>query len=530
MNIMIFRKPFAFFIKHFKLIHLILTICAIFLIIKTNHMLSFYLEYMELINLGSSTTISTDLFSPILLVCIVVMIFGSLLIATIMRNKKKPIMFYVVNMIIYVFLAGVYMFSYSTIENLDMGLVGIRTLKLLQDFLVISMMVQVLSVIILMIRTLGFDIKKFDFERDLEELQITSEDSEEVEINLEFDFDKLKRDIRKSIRHFKYVYVENKTTINIVALILTVIIGIVVYLHVGVYNRIYHENQFFKVTNYQMGVRESYLVNTNNQKEIISNNTIFVIINTQIQSYFDTEIKFQSARISLKIKDHLFHHQKKYKGYFDDLGTVYENQKIGNEKKNYLLVFEIPKEYQNEKMILKYSDYNNKEINITLHPNRFSDTKLYNYHLGDKIEFKDSILGNSTLQITETLIQDQFKNEYEFCVTKSECIPSYEYLTPTYTGNGEKALLRIKGTVSIDENNRNENLEDLYDFMKIYSKMIYIIQGEEKEMHINWKQVKAKKKKEENTYYIEVPKELKDAEKIYIDFMVRDKEYKYAVK
>ena len=522
MNIMIFRKPFAFFIKHFKLIHLILTICAIFLIIKTNHMLSFYLEYMELINLGSSTTISTDLFSPILLVCIVVMIFGSLLIATIMRNKKKPIMFYVVNMIIYVFLAGVYMFSYSTIENLDMGLVGIRTLKLLQDFLVISMMVQVLSVIILMIRTLGFDIKKFDFERDLEELQITSEDSEEVEINLEFDFDKLKRDIRKSIRHFKYVYVENKTTINIVALILTVIIGIVVYLHVGVYNRIYHENQFFKVTNYQMGVRESYLVNTNNQKEIISNNTIFVIINTQIQSYFDTEIKFQSARISLKIKDHLFHHQKKYKGYFDDLGTV--------EKKNYLLVFEIPKEYQNEKMILKYSDYNNKEINITLHPNRFSDTKLYNYHLGDKIEFKDSILGNSTLQITETLIQDQFKNEYEFCVTKSECIPSYEYLTPTYTGNGEKALLRIKGTVSIDENNRNENLEDLYDFMKIYSKMIYIIQGEEKEMHINWKQVKAKKKKEENTYYIEVPKELKDAEKIYIDFMVRDKEYKYAVK
>ena len=80
-------------------------------------------------------------------------------------------------------------------------------------------------------------------------------------------------------------------------------------------------------------------------------------------------------------------------------------------------------------------------------------------------------------------------------------------------------MLRIKGTVSIDENNRNENLEDLYDFMKIYSKMIYIIQGEEKEMHINWKQVKAKKKKEENTYYIEVPKELKDAEKIYIDFM-----------
>ena len=49
-------------------------------------------------------------------------------------------------------------------------------------------------------------------------------------------------------------------------------------------------------------------------------------------------------------------------------------------------------------------------------------------------------------------------------------------------------------------------------------------------MNINLKQVKPNKVSDDNTYYIEVNKEVKDARKIYLSFVIRDKEYKYAVK
>ena len=44
---MILRKPYAFFIKHFKLIHVIMTVLLGYLILKTNLILNFLNTYME---------------------------------------------------------------------------------------------------------------------------------------------------------------------------------------------------------------------------------------------------------------------------------------------------------------------------------------------------------------------------------------------------------------------------------------------------------------------------------------------------
>ena len=167
---MILRKPFAFFIKHFRFIHLILAICAVYLITKTNAILSFYLEYMDIMSISPGTSVSTDLFNSMLWISTIVIILGSILIAFLMKFKKKPIRFYKINIIVYIVLILIYIFAHGTIKSLEIGLVDIRTLKMVQDFLVIAMILQVPSTISLVIRALGFDIKKFDFERYLEEL------------------------------------------------------------------------------------------------------------------------------------------------------------------------------------------------------------------------------------------------------------------------------------------------------------------------------------------------------------------------
>lgn len=526
---MILRKPFAFFIKHFKFIHLILAICAIYLITKTNEILSFYLEYMDIMSISSGTSISTDLFNILLWISTIVIILGSVLIAFLMKLKKKPIRFYVINIIVYIALIFIYIFAHSTVRSLEIGLVDVRTLKMIQDFLVIAMILQVPSAISLVIRALGFDIKKFDFERDLEELEITSEDNEEIEVNLEFDFDKFKRNVRKQIRHFKYVYFENKTIINVIFTISLVIIGIIVYLNIGVYNRAYHENQRFNVTNYQIMVNDSYKVRTDYNGNIVDDKASFIVISLKLRSNYLDKTKFETARIALEINKHLFYPQKDYKTEFSDLGTLYTNQNITKDDNNYIIAFEIPKNYQNKKMKLKYFDYNDKEVTINIKPNSFKNPKLYNYNLGDTIKLDDSILKNTTIKLSSFEVNDYFKNDYKLCIDNN-CIDSYEYLVPTYTGNEDKALIKITGNINWDENKKISEIDNLYKFIEIYGKVSYILNGEEKDVNINLKEVKPNKASDDNTYYIEVNKEVKDASKIYLTFVVRDKEYKYVVK
>lgn len=526
---MILRKPFAFFIKHFRFIHLILAICAVYLIIKTNDILSFYLEYIDIMSISSNSSISFDLFSGLLWISLIIIILGSLLIAFLMKNKKKPIRFYIINIIVYIWLLIVYLVSYVISKNLEFGLVDIRTLKMIQDFLVISMILQVPSAISLVVRALGFDIKKFDFERDLEELEITSEDSEEVEVNLEFDFDKFKRNVRKQIRHFKYAYYENKIIINVIFSLILVITGVIIYLKIGVYNRAYYENQKFNVTNYQMSIDSSYRVTTDYNGNIVNDKTAFVIVNLNLKSNYLDKTKFQTARVALKIKDHLFYPQKDYKVEFRDLGTLYTNQNITKDAANYIIVFEIPKNYQNKKMKFKYFDYNNKEITVNIKPNNFSDLKLYNYNLNDNINFSDSILGNTTLKIESFEVGDYFKNDYKLCI-ESNCIDSYEYLVPTYTGTEDKALVKINGNLIWDESKKIDEIDDLYKFIKIYGKVSYVLDGVEKDVSVNLKQIKPDKTVNEGTYYFEVNKGIEKASNIYLTFIIRDKEYKYIVK
>ena len=50
-----------------------------------------------------------------------------------------------------------------------------------------------ISIVMYAFRATGFDIKKFDFAKDLEELDIETKDNEEFEVNLELETDKYQR-------------------------------------------------------------------------------------------------------------------------------------------------------------------------------------------------------------------------------------------------------------------------------------------------------------------------------------------------
>ena len=72
------------------------------------------------------------------------------------------------------------------------------------------------------LRGLGFDVKKFNFTKDIQELNLTKEDAEEVEIDVSFNTEAVMRGIRKQKREFGYFLKEYRTFI----------IGILVILYV----------------------------------------------------------------------------------------------------------------------------------------------------------------------------------------------------------------------------------------------------------------------------------------------------------
>ena len=175
---MILRKPFAILIKYFKVIHLILAAFAIYLTIKTNAILNFFSTYIADVTNVAGTDLTGTLYNSLMFWAIFIMIIGSIIIAALMAFKKKPIVFYVINILIYIYVVVIFFVSRSIVSSLEIGLVEIRTLKLVQDFITTAFLLEFVNLILLCIRATVFDIKKFDFVKDLEELEVTDIDNE----------------------------------------------------------------------------------------------------------------------------------------------------------------------------------------------------------------------------------------------------------------------------------------------------------------------------------------------------------------
>ncbi len=505
---------------------------TVYLLLKTNSIFRFIGEYMNS-NLSTiGTDITSTLFRPMMFIVIIGILLLTFVILTLMNFKKKPIRFYIFNILIYGFVAFVFIYSYTNIKTLEIGLLDIRTLKLIRDFSLFSLIFQSLSLIIVGIRATGFNIKKFDFDQDLEDLKISSEDNEEFEIDMELDTDQFKRKIRKSLRHAKYVYIENKFMIHMIVLLLIALICFIVYLNVGVYHKIYKQNEAFTTTEYMLNIKNSYITTTDYHNRVLTENKKILVIQYQVRSIHPVnKKKFTPERFSLDVNGKNYTSIDTYKEDVYDLGNLYHNEYMTTNFQEYILVYELPDNIKTDKITLKYKDNNDKTIAIAIHPiDDEVKTIIGPYTLGQEISLNKSILKNSKLKIDIYEMNDDFTSSYTYCVTENNCFTGIEYIRPSTSGTYQKTLLKLVGDFTLDEDSTIKKLSDLYTIFRDFATITYEINGESKSISSNFKQVKPTQKKEENTYYIEVPKELMYAEHITISFTFREYIYQIVVK
>lgn len=534
---MILRKPYAFFIKNFKLFHIVMEILILICVSKTKNLLNFLNNYINTtINVIGQNLASVYITTGFILLPIFIILISAIILMVLIV-KKKPIVFYISNIAIYIAQLIVILISNSLLISMSIKTIDIRRIMLIRDFNLLLFLIEVVVAFVVFVRAIGFDIKKFDFKTDLKKIDIDEEDREEFEVSLEFDKNNIIRDIRKKIRYFKYSYKENRLLFIIlgaISMVSILSIGLIYSKNVEI---VYKQDKLFEGDNFNVQIIDSYLVNTNYRGNLIEPDYYYLILQANIKNNTNYEFGLDIASTKLLIGDFVYTPTTTNKASFFDFGDIYHGENIKNEYEKKVFVYQIPKELIKSEMVFSFGDKSNSndyyngdsKIKMKIEYKDLSGIdSIISTNLNSELQFTDSIVNEYKIKINAVDVQKQYKLKYKFCI-KSECYDSYEYLNPSINSNYDKALLKISGTLDEGKQNLSE-IENLYDFIKSFGTLTYTINGEKKYQNVSFKEVKSKKVKTNNTYYLEVNEEVLKASDISIIFTIRNKKYEYILK
>lgn len=355
---MILRRPYAFLIKHFRFIHLILFVMFAYITYMANNMLLFFKDYIN--NNGGVEVLSSEYINYFIYISIILIITISIVVYLLMRYKKKPRFFYIMLMIVSVVSGVVFIYLYNNIKILETTVVSGRQIRFLRDISRFHFWILFTTCIPVLIRGLGFDIKKFNFNKDLQELKLEEKDSEEVEVSVELNTDTVKRVSRKLGRELKYYYLENKFFINIILGVIVVILILIFPFNRFIVNRNLNEGELLGSSNFNIRINDSYVSDRNR----VSKNNSYVILNISVIGK-SNNYKIDLDEFVLSSKDNKYIPSLKYYYYFNDIGKGYRNNILStSDYEDYILVYNINNEDKESSLVFTYLG-NDRKIKIS---------------------------------------------------------------------------------------------------------------------------------------------------------------------
>ena len=346
---MVFRRPYAFLIKYFRLIHIILFILFAYITFKANSILTFFKDYINY--KGSMEIISSDYINVWIFIFSILIIGISIIIFFLMRYKKKPKLFYVITSIVSVISIILFLYLYGNIKVLESTSMAAREIRLLRDISRFNYWMLFIMCIPTLIRGLGFDIKKFNFNKDLQDLNLSKEDSEEIEISTNLSSDKILTTGRRGIRELKYYYAENKFFINIILGVVAVILILIFPFNKFVIHGTLSEKQMLSTRYFNFKVIDSYVSDRNR----ISRDNAYVIVKFSTKGKI-SKYNFKLDNFVLKSKDNDYIPSLKYYYYFLMIlvQDIKREELATNKYNEYIFVYNINSEDKNSKFTLNY--------------------------------------------------------------------------------------------------------------------------------------------------------------------------------
>lgn len=521
---MILRKPYVFFIKVFKPIHILMSILITYLVYISNNILVFCNNYIYSNENVVGEALSESLISSALFVIPIIIVVFSLIFLGVMFHKRKPVAFYVLNIFVYLVILFINFYIFSFLISMEESIVSIKTVKLGHDLILLNMIFQIFSFVLMLIRGLGLNFKKFNFDSDITKINISDEDKEEIELSVNIDLQYAKSKRKRKLRYFKYIYKENRFLINLlIIIILMILFSVIMYIK---YSKIETktEGNVYSMSNFNLRVNKTIFLNSGiNNQEITEN--YLLVVDTSLQSNLKSVSLFLKD-FSLEVGEAIFHPETRYSNKLIDIGNAYNQQTLNSNYNNYIFIFEIPKKYIESEFLFVYNNEGTKN-KISLNPKKYiSKQTMKTSSLGEEIEFKET-LGNIDFTINSFEIQDKFLIRYNYCVKENDCIVSKEYIVPTINENFDKHILKLEVKYN-DESNLNIN--KFYDFFSKFGTIEYKIDGVIYTQNANFEELKSKKTDNKNNIYIGVDSNISKAESINLVFNIRNSKYTYIIK
>ena len=520
---MILKKPYAFFIKMFKPIHLILSVMVVYLFYLTNNILIFLNQYIY----SSESLISKDLLisltSKFLYVIPIVIILFFFVLLGIMYKKKKPIIFYLVGIFVFIVILVINIYTGNFLVVISENIVSVRIIKLIHDLILINLILECLFFILLFIRGLGVDFKKFDFSSDISRIQINESDKEEFEVNINIDFNEKRRKKNKKLRDLKYLYFENKFLINIVSIVFLLLMASIISFVIIKNNKVNKEGIYYSANSFDFRVNSTVILNEDYKGNKITDNYL-IVVDVNIKSkYFENSLYLND--FSLKIENIKIKPTKKYIDYLVDLGVSYDERKLSLEDEDYIFTFEIPEKYINSDMYFSYNSEGNI-VDVLVKPKELmSKDVLVTKNINSNIEFDDPLKGVK-FNVNSYELSNMFVIDYNYCIKDDDCIPSKEYLKPSIDENYDKVILKLNVNY---EQNGVLNVKNFYSLLSNFGGIAYKKNGT---WYVTYKfeEITSTKKYLKEDVYIGVHSNVMMADSIKLIFNIRNLKYEYILK
>ncbi len=513
---MIIRKPYAFLIKNFRRIHVFLLILSFFVAYKLIDVNSFVGEFIRLGVYSYRDPISKHI-SFLLLFVLLLLIIGSTALIFLLIHKKKPWKVYLVPLIVYTVLFFVLLMVRSFFNSYTYG-IETTDLNMSRDLLFIFIIAQVPAMGIFIMRILGLDVHKFQFNIDKEFLELSEEDREEVEIGLNIDKNSIIRFVKRTIRHLKYFYLEHKGICLTILTVFVIISGYRLFTFIFVTHRSYSEGDIYSANGYTFRVNKVFYTDKDYKGNVIEEGSSFIIVDLTMRNNVSARtVYLENFHIQNTNYDYVTT-RKVYAKEFQDLGEAYESKKElrTGEVLNCIIIYKVDKKLKTNKFILKYQEKGGYLRKIKLKVKDISKvSEAVNYKLGD--EFDLGVLTNN-----DKIAFDYYEITDKTSYTTKKCYnKNCTYVTEGVALSGEYKIMKLEFTSDTYE------AKNMIDFLKNYGKLIYKDSNDDDEV-VEYVNPIGKNYCGKNIF-MKVPVELEISGNIRFEFSIRDKKYVYKI-
>ena len=529
---MILRKPYAFLIKHFKLLHILLALPIIYLTYKTAVILSFLNGYIRSGYVTNETSIAATYINFFMILAIIVILGAAIAMFIMLQRKEKNTKFYVAIIGYYVIYAVMLFMCFGALDGIEFGVADATTVRTYRDIATIVFIPQFFYIVFCFIRGIGFDIKSFDFKKDLAELEIEEQDNEEFEVNIAFEDYKIKRYLRRYLRETIYYAKENSYILKWIGAIAGSALAVFLVITILINTQRYREAQTFTYSGFHITIKESMLTSYNYGGTLISKDKTFLVLKVNVanKSTAKNALDITAFRLIIDDNDPIYPIIDRGE-HFIDFGMPYQGGEIkGGESHDYVLVYDVnpnSKKYTIQlvdslkfevgKISAKYKQTILKPVKIN------SSETLGTYSTKDHVYFGDSSLNATTLVVNNYAINDNYKYTYDFCYAANKCMTSSGFVAIDYNATGSsQTLLILDNLLDLDESSTfAQSIGSKTDLFAYLGRVRYEVDGVTKYSKLVNKTPREVKDKA----VLQVASSIKDADYIELQLIVRNKVY-----